>query len=87
MKTLSKKFGILAAGLLMLAVSGCAEMDPSEPALDSEQEQAMIEAEWEEWKAAFAVAKGEDGTSQTDDGEGESDDTVWPDPFDPDSNP
>lgn len=81
MKTLSKTVGILAAGLMMLAMSGCAEMDLGDPA--NEQEQALIEAEWEEWKGAFAVPEGEDDLYQTNDGDGDDpDETVWPDPFD-----
>lgn len=86
MKSLSKMFGVIVSGVLMLAVSGCVVTDLEDPA-----EAQYEEASWDEELLDDAVLEEAAGHEQGNGSGGEDYDVLdevptddpWPDPFDP----
>jgi hypothetical protein len=93
MKSLSKIFGIIISGALLLASPGCVVMDLEDPA----EEVNYMEASWDEELFDDAVldeAAPQEGNVEQGEGAGDEDyevldeggeplDDPWPDPFDP----
>lgn len=86
MKSLSKMFGVITAGALMLAAPGCVVTDLADPA-EAQYDEASWGDELFDDAADEAQQDGAEG-----DGSGDKDydvldeeptDDPWPDPFDP----
>lgn len=92
MKSLSKMFGIIVSGVLMLAVPGCVVTDLEDPAGAQYDEAAwddalfddavLDEQELHEVGLEQSEQSGDRGYGNVDDGD-EPADNPWPDPFDP----
>lgn len=89
MKSLSKMFGIIVSGVLMLAVPGCVVTDLEDPAGAQYDEAAWDDALFDD---AVDEAEAREGNIEQGNGSGDEDyevldeepnDDPWPDPFDP----
>ena len=90
MKSLSKMFGVIVSGVLMLSVPGCVVTDLEDPAEAQYGEDSWDDALFDD--AVLDEAEADEGNVEQGEGAGDKDygvldeeptDDPWPDPFDP----